>query len=142
MRSSSSSNKRQIQVSIRIKPFIPVLSSLPSSCHNRHQYSNPKSNQKKEKNHNTITSYNRTTPRPKTTGSSTNNIIKNNINYGSCEDWIANKSQNFASHVWSTTHSQSMVYHDFMEEQFLPAFEQGLNCTCFLYGQTGSGTFL
>ena len=117
MSSSSSSFQSQIQVSVRIKPFIPVLSSQPPI---------PKSSLKKDKKNNTT--------RPKTTGSTI-------TNHDSCEDWITDNCQNFASHVWSTTHSQSMVYHDFMEEQFLPAFEQGLNCTCFLYGQTGSGTY-
>lgn len=60
----------------------------------------------------------------------------------SIEDWITDKTQRFAKHVWSTQHSQANVYSDFMQNQFLPAYESGLNFTCFLYGQTGSGEIL
>ena len=60
-------------------------------------------------------------------------------NDSSAEDWITHKSEPFAT-VWSTQHSQARVYSHFMQKQFLPAYRAGLNCTCFLYGQTGSGT--
>ena len=85
----SSSRNNQIQVSIRIKPFIK-----------RHESSYPSL---------------------------------------SIEDWIIDKSEPFAADVWSTQHSQSKVYDNFIEEQFLPSYEAGSNFTCFLYGQTGSG---
>lgn len=55
------------------------------------------------------------------------------------ENWINEKSQSFATNIWTTGYSQSRVYDDFFQHQFLPSFERGLNFTCFLYGQTGSG---
>ena len=70
--------------------------------------------------------------------------IKPNISnqHESIEDWITNKVQRFATNVWSTQDSQSKVYSDFMQNQFVPAFSSGLNFTCFLFGQTGSGEFI
>ena len=55
------------------------------------------------------------------------------------EDWIQSASKTFAVNTWDSHSSQSDVYFDFIRDGMIPAFEQGLDCTCFLYGQTGSG---
>ena len=77
--------------------------------------------------------------KPFLTSSSSHPTTTTFVSKQSVEEWIVDKSQPFATKVWTTKTSQFGVYNDFMHEQFLPSFEAGLNCTCFLYGQTGSG---
>ena len=55
------------------------------------------------------------------------------------EDWIQLASKTFAANTWGSESSQSQIYYDFIQNEMLPAFENGFDCTCFLYGQTGSG---
>ena len=55
----------------------------------------------------------------------------------SIERSILERCQSFATNIWSTNHSQAHIYDEFMNKQFLPSFNAGLNFTCFLYGQTG-----
>ncbi len=70
-------------------------------------------------------------------GSSMTTSFASNPSSRSIEKWIIEKSESFATTVWTTNHSQAKIYDEFMQKQFLPSFNAGLNFTCFLYGQTG-----
>ncbi len=105
--------RERIHVSVRIKPILQSPWSSSSSSSSRK--------------HNNVNDQKQSSSPPQPSSQD------------SIENWIVQKCQSFATNVWSTQTQQSKVYNDFMEGQFLPAFEKGLNCTCFLYGQTGSG---